>query len=66
MNATPSLLLLPLPLSPLKVLVAGSAVASGLFVPMLMIGAVLGRIFGLLTVDIAQVGGGGRGGEGGR
>ncbi|PNW78323.1 hypothetical protein CHLRE_09g402051v5 [Chlamydomonas reinhardtii] len=36
------------------VLVAGSAVASGLFVPMLMIGAVLGRIFGLLTVDIAQ------------
>ncbi len=36
------------------VLVAGSAVASGLFVPMLMIGAVLGRIFGLATVDIAQ------------
>lgn len=36
------------------VLLAGSAVASGLFVPMLMIGAVLGRIFGLATVDIAQ------------
>ncbi|GIL61585.1 hypothetical protein Vafri_16055 [Volvox africanus] len=36
------------------VLVAGSAVSSGLFVPMLMIGAVLGRTCGLATVDIAQ------------
>ncbi|KAG2489363.1 hypothetical protein HYH03_012193 [Edaphochlamys debaryana] len=36
------------------VLVAGSAVASGLFVPMLMVGAVLGRICGLATVDVAQ------------
>ncbi|EFJ51659.1 hypothetical protein VOLCADRAFT_56749, partial [Volvox carteri f. nagariensis] len=36
------------------VLVAGSAVSSGLFVPMLMIGAVLGRVCGLATVDIAQ------------
>ena len=35
------------------VLASGSAVSSGLFVPMLMIGAVLGRIFGLATVDVA-------------
>ncbi|GLI66383.1 hypothetical protein VaNZ11_010174 [Volvox africanus] len=36
------------------VLVSGSAVSSGLFVPMLMIGAVLGRTCGLATVDVAQ------------
>ncbi|KAG1669629.1 hypothetical protein FOA52_010789 [Chlamydomonas sp. UWO 241] len=35
-------------------LVAGSAIASGLFVPMLMIGAIIGRTVGLATVDIAE------------
>ncbi|GAX85776.1 hypothetical protein CEUSTIGMA_g13191.t1 [Chlamydomonas eustigma] len=35
-------------------LCSGSAISSGLFVPMLMIGAILGRIVGLATVDIAQ------------
>ena len=35
-------------------LCAGSAISSGLFVPMLMIGAVIGRLLGLATVDIAQ------------
>uniref|UniRef100_A0A7R9VET4 Chloride channel protein n=1 Tax=Chlamydomonas euryale TaxID=1486919 RepID=A0A7R9VET4_9CHLO len=34
--------------------VAGSAISSGLFVPMLMIGAIIGRMVGLGTVDIAQ------------
>jgi H+/Cl- antiporter ClcA len=33
---------------------AGSAISSGLFVPMLMLGAVIGRFIGLATVDIAQ------------
>ncbi|MEW5318605.1 MAG: hypothetical protein WDW38_009815 [Sanguina aurantia] len=33
---------------------SGSAISSGLFVPMLMIGAILGRMIGLLTVDVAQ------------
>jgi hypothetical protein len=32
----------------------GSAISSGLFVPMLMLGAVIGRFIGLATVDIAQ------------
>ncbi len=32
----------------------GSAISSGLFVPMMMIGAVIGRFIGLATVDIAQ------------
>ena len=35
-------------------LCAGSAISSGLFVPMLMIGAVIGRMVGLATVDFAQ------------
>ncbi|WIA10530.1 hypothetical protein OEZ86_000660 [Tetradesmus obliquus] len=33
---------------------AGSAISSGLFVPMLMMGAILGRIVGLATTDIAD------------
>jgi hypothetical protein len=32
---------------------AGSAIASGLFVPMLLIGSCVGRIVGLIAVDIA-------------
>ena len=36
---------------------AGSAIASGLFVPMLLIGSCVGRIVGLIAVDIAAVGG---------
>lgn len=36
---------------------AGSAVASGLFVPMLLIGSCIGRIVGLICVDIAAAGG---------
>ena len=32
---------------------AGSAVASGLFVPMLLIGACIGRLVGLAAVDVA-------------
>lgn len=35
----------------------GSAISSGLFVPMLMLGAVIGRFMGLATVDIAQAAG---------
>ncbi len=58
-----------------RVRAAGSAISSGLFVPMLMVGAVIGRFMGLATVDIAQsagkrwspgerfVGGEGMGGE---
>jgi H+/Cl- antiporter ClcA len=33
---------------------SGSAISSGLFVPMLMMGATIGRICGLATVDIAE------------
>mmetsp|Transcript_13128 Transcript_13128/g.35103 ORF Transcript_13128/g.35103 Transcript_13128/m.35103 type:complete len:785 (-) Transcript_13128:79-2433(-) len=33
---------------------SGSAISSGLFVPMLMVGAIIGRFMGLATVDIAQ------------
>ncbi len=36
---------------------AGSAIASGLFVPMLLIGSCIGRIVGLICVDIAASGG---------
>ena len=36
---------------------AGSAVASGLFVPMLLIGSCVGRIVGLICVDVAAAGG---------
>ena len=36
---------------------AGSAIASGLFVPMLLIGSCVGRLAGLLCVDIAAAGG---------
>lgn len=36
---------------------AGSAVASGLFVPMLLIGSCVGRIVGLVCVDVAAAGG---------
>lgn len=36
---------------------AGSAVASGLFVPMLLIGSCIGRIVGLICVDVAAAGG---------
>jgi hypothetical protein len=43
-------------LSP-HLLAAGSAISSGLFVPMLMLGAVIGRFMGLATVDIAQAAG---------
>lgn len=35
-------------------LAAGSAISSGLFVPMLMMGALLGRLVGLATTDIAE------------
>lgn len=41
---------------------AGSAVASGLFVPMLLIGSCIGRIVGLICVDIAAAGGHGSSG----
>lgn len=34
--------------------VSGSAISSGLFVPMLMMGATLGRVIGLATTDVAQ------------
>jgi H+/Cl- antiporter ClcA len=33
---------------------AGSAISSGLFVPMLLMGAILGRLVGLATTDIAD------------
>lgn len=33
---------------------AGSAISSGLFVPMLMMGATVGRLVGLATTDIAD------------
>ena len=36
---------------------AGSAIASGLFVPMLLIGSCIGRIVGLICVDMAASGG---------
>jgi len=36
---------------------AGSAIASGLFVPMLLIGSCIGRLVGLAAVDIAAAGG---------
>ena len=32
---------------------AGSAISSGVFVPMLLIGACIGRLVGLIGVDIA-------------
>lgn len=32
---------------------AGTAIASGLFVPMLLIGACIGRTCGLIAIDIA-------------
>ncbi len=35
---------------------AGSAIASGLFVPMLLIGACIGRLVGLAAVDVAAAG----------
>lgn len=35
-------------------LAAGSAISSGLFVPMLMMGALVGRLVGLATTDIAD------------
>eukprot|EP00879_Flechtneria_rotunda_P033564 GHRR01037188.1.p2 GENE.GHRR01037188.1~~GHRR01037188.1.p2 ORF type:complete len:107 (+),score=32.08 GHRR01037188.1:602-922(+) len=35
-------------------LAAGSAISSGLFVPQLVMGALLGRIVGLATTDIAD------------
>ncbi|KAJ9508857.1 hypothetical protein QJQ45_028174, partial [Haematococcus lacustris] len=41
----------------LPCLAAGSAISSGLFVPMLLTGAVIGRFIGLATVDIAQAAG---------
>lgn len=41
---------------------AGSAIASGLFVPMLLIGSCIGRIVGLICVDIAASGGHGSAG----
>lgn len=44
--------------------VAGSAVASGLVVPMLLIGACVGRFVGLICVDIAASGGHGQNGSG--
>jgi chloride channel 7 len=37
---------------------AGSAISSGLFVPMLMIGAVIGRVVGVATVDVGSALGG--------
>lgn len=39
-------------------LAAGSAISSGLFVPMLMIGAVIGRVVGVATVDVGSALGG--------
>ncbi len=36
---------------------AGSAISSGLFVPMLLIGSCIGRIVGLIAVDVAAAGG---------
>ena len=39
-------------------LAAGSAISSGLFVPMLMIGAVIGRLVGVATVDVGSALGG--------
>ena len=36
---------------------AGSSIASGLFVPMLLIGSCIGRIVGLICVDMAASGG---------
>ena len=33
---------------------AGSAISSGLFVPMLMMGSITGRLVGLATTDIAD------------
>ena len=36
---------------------AGSAISSGLFVPMLLIGSCIGRIAGLMAVDFAAAGG---------
>lgn len=33
---------------------AGSAISSGLFVPMLMMGSILGRLVGLATTDVAD------------
>lgn len=41
---------------------AGSAVASGLFVPMLLIGACIGRLVGLVGVDLVARAGGGSAG----
>ena len=41
---------------------AGSAIASGLFVPMLLIGSCIGRIAGLIAVDFAAAGGHGSAG----
>ena len=38
---------------------AGSAIASGVFVPMLLIGACIGRLVGLVVVDIAAAHGAG-------
>ena len=38
---------------------AGSAISSGVFVPMLLIGACIGRLVGLVTVDIAAAHGAG-------
>lgn len=35
-------------------LAAGSAISSGLFVPMLMMGALVGRLVGLATTDVAD------------
>lgn len=35
-------------------LCSGSAISSGLFVPMLMIGACIGRLIGLATVDVFE------------
>lgn len=38
---------------------AGSAISSGVFVPMLLIGACIGRLVGLVVVDIAAAHGAG-------
>jgi chloride channel 7 len=35
-------------------LAAGSAISSGLFVPMLVMGALCGRLVGLATTDVAD------------
>lgn len=40
---------------------AGSAIASGLFVPMLLIGSCIGRIIGLIVIDISAKQGWGSG-----